>query len=63
MALDWERRGLLPKGLSLEQVELTGDRVLVQTVFLFTPLHGAPQPPVRNAVGFHGRYTAVIGVD
>ena len=29
MALDWERRGLLPKGLSLEQVELTGDRVLV----------------------------------
>ena len=29
MASDWERRGLLPKGLSVEQVELTGDRVLV----------------------------------
>ena len=32
MALDWERRGLLPKGLSLEQVELTGNRVLVHAV-------------------------------
>ena len=29
MASDWERRGLLPKGLSVEQVELTRDRVLV----------------------------------
>ena len=29
MASDWERRGLLPKGLCLGQVELTGDRVLV----------------------------------
>ena len=31
MASDWERRGLLPKGLSLEQLELTGDRVLVHS--------------------------------
>ena len=51
MPSDLQRRGLLPKGLSVERVELTGDRVLV------TPLLGVPRQPVRDAVGFHGRCT------
>ena len=54
MALDWERRGLLPKGLSLEQVELTGDRVLVHA-FARSTAAACPQCG-RLSRQVHSRY-------
>ena len=54
MASDWERRGLLPKGLSLGQVELTGDRVLVHA-FARSTAAACPQCG-RLSRQVHSRY-------
>ena len=71
MALDWERRGLLQKCLSLEQVELTGARVLVhafaRSTVVACPQCGrrARQVPSRYRRGLtelpaHGREVKIL---
>ena len=54
MASDWERRGLLPKGLSVEQVEVTGERVLVHA-FARSTAAACPQCG-RLSRQVHSRY-------